>query len=813
MTSVFKKQLLASVLSALCATSSGLILAQPDRTSFVVAPFMQRAYEAEARQDWAEVRRQAEQALRRAPDHVDARLLLINAMLGMGNYEQAEAETLQLPSEQQAQRLSEARARWATEAIPPLEQMMAWRSQMAEGDWLQLMQSHLLSLAEREGSPAALRRTVDVLETTWHETLVNQMIEFIAADSAMDDVLNLMQAQSQPQRQIALAQALILRLIFLERNEEAKRLILNTWSLQTMPEEYKSYLVELAQLTDDVMLMSQPDLRDEAFCLDSVAWVAERDPEQAGQLLAQCDRSLDAERWQYLASQYNPGLLPSVSAPLAEQDPAVIDSPGVELELMLEAEARQRLAQRRQDAVDAAYRGECELAADTELDSVRDEVNAICLRQSLPGVASVYFELVLADEQHPRRSQLLREAAYNAYQAGDYQQALMYWQQVSAMSDTLTADEQRAIEATRAAQAAALAPVVNPDDIAPASSINELRALANAEPQLYGLEFGLRLSGNDDPAVRAESIGWLESARERDPYDFRIPETLAYRYHEIAAPAEAIVNAELAIDAMDTSLAVGGVSSAELDVREFSLRRTHQYLTQRNRFYFGGSWSRFGALDAIGASPRNSSFQIASFEHLLGEYPDQAGRQLGVYGRVLGSGTEHQRYFENPALGLGLRWKPWGSQNVNLFAELFEPDNGDTDLMLRASASLLDSGDLRDDWRPQENSWQWQSLYLDAAWFARADTYQLYASYSRGIDFKLESRPHLLSPYVTLWSGYTRDFSDTAAGMGIRYRHWLREDTYNAWRNRIDIRFELYRSVSGDRRNNNGWRIQTEWML
>jgi len=120
---------------------------------------------------------------------------------------------------------------------------------------------------------------------------------------------------------------------------------------------------------------------------------------------------------------------------------------------------------------------------------------------------------------------------------------------------------------------------------------------------------------------------------------------------------------------------------------------------------------------------------------------------------------------------------------------------------------------LRDDWRPQENSWQWQSLYLDAAWFTRADTYQLYASYSRGIDFKLESRPHLLSPYVTLWSGYTRDFSDTAAGMGIRYRHWLREDAYNAWRNRIDVRFELYRSVAGDRRNNNGWRIQTEWML
>lgn len=814
MTTVFKKQLLAGLLSALCATSSGLILAQPDRTSFVLAPFMQRAYEAEARQDWAEVRRQAEQALRRAPDHVDARLLLINAMLGMGNYKQAEAETLLLPSEQQAQRLSEARARWATEAIPPLEQMMAWRSQMAEGDWLQLMQSHLLSLAQREGLPAALRRTVDVLETTWHETLVNQMIEFIAADSALDDVLNLMQAQPQPERRLAVAQALILRLIFLERNEQAKQLVLDTWPLQSMPEDYKSYLVELALLTDDVALMSQPGLRDEAFCLDSVAWVGARDPVQAGQLLARCDQDLDTERWRYLASLYNPGLLSALSAPALEQDNTVIEPAATGLAETLELEAQQRLAQRRQDAVDAAYRGECELAPDTELDSVRDEVSAICLRQSMPGVASVYFERVLTDARHPRRPQLLREAAYNAYQAGDYQQALMYWQQISALSDTvLTADEQRAIEATRAAQAAAVAPVVNAGDVAPGSSLDNLRALASADPQLYGLELGLRLSGNDDATVRAESIVWLESARERDPYDFRIPETLAYRYHEIAVPGEAIINAERAIDAMDTSLAVGGVSSAELDVREFSLRRTHQYLTQRNRFYLGGSWSRFGALDAIGASPRNSSFQIASFEHLLGEYPDQAGRQLGVYGRVLGSGTEHQRYFENPALGLGLRWKPWGSQNVNLFAELFEPDNGDTDLMLRASASLLDSGDLRDDWRPQENSWQWQSLYLDAAWFARADTYQLYASYSRGIDFKLESRPHLLSPYVTLWSGYTRDFSDTAAGMGIRYRHWLREDAYNAWRNRIDIRFELYRSVAGDRRNNNGWRIQTEWML
>jgi adsorption protein A len=348
----------------------------------------------------------------------------------------------------------------------------------------------------------------------------------------------------------------------------------------------------------------------------------------------------------------------------------------------------------------------------------------------------------------------------------------------------------------------------------PQINLSQLRSLTRRQPQAYGLELGLRLSGADSREERDESIPWLEAAALRDPYDFRIPETLAYRYHEDGQPALAMTSARLAVDSMYTELDVNEAVSEDLQEREYSLRRTHQFLAQRNRLYVGTTWSRFGVPSAIGAATGDSAFQIASFEHLLGDQPTTAGRQLGIYGRALSSSASHGRYFSDPALGVGLRWKPWGTTNLNTFAEIYSPARGSTDLMLRTSASLLDAGDLRDDWRPLDNRWHWQSLYLDAAYFVRADDYQLYASYIRGYDFRLPDRvPHALAPYVTVYSGHSRSFSDTGAGLGLRYRRWFAEDRYNAWRNRVDLRLELNRSLAGDRRDTNGWRIVMEWQL
>lgn len=823
------KQFSAGIVLLTTLAAPGALLAQPTRAEFVTAPYMQRAYQAQERGDWAEVRRQTEQTLRLSASHEAARQLLIQALTELDEFSQAQSEITRLPVTLQSALLRELRLRWAAEADPGAAAIADWRVGFADPDWLALVQTHLFRLGEREGQQSAFQRALALLEMTAHAELLPLAVNLlpqafdVSPDASPDGTpglgadLNLVRASvlrlSEPTWRASLVDALVGRLVFLQRNEQAIELLLAAWPLPQMPAPQREQLYELALLTDDAALVARPGLRDEQYCLDTVAWLGERDAALAAQVLQRCDPAQDEPRWNFLASLYQPELLaaaPSVAQSEPDSGPDVEPGPAFESE---PAPGSLSAAQLHQDALDAAYRDDCDSAlyADAAYDAIRDELNAICLRQRLPGVATVFFARVLEDAAHPRREQLLREAAYTAYQAGDYTLALSYWNQVTG---SLTPDERSAVAATQAAQQATAAPVQRPEDIVPSLTLEQLAIQAQAEPALYRLELGLRLSGHEDADLRASAVPWLEAARARDPYDFRIPETLAYRYHELAEPGPAIDNARRAIHGLDSSLAVSGASASELDEREFALRRTHQYLTQRNRVYIGGAWSRFGVLDAIGASPRNSAFQIASFEHLLGEYPDRGGRQLGVYARVLGSGTDNRRAFEDPAWGAGLRWKPLGAQNLNLYAEIFEPYRGDTDLMLRVSASLLDDGELRDDWRAQQDGWHWQSLYLDAAWFSVAENYQLYASYTRGYDVKLSTqRPHTVAPYVSLWSGHSRDFSDTAAGLGARYRHWFSQDTYSAWRNRVDIRLELYRSVAGDRKHTNGWRLQTEWML
>jgi len=821
----------------------GSLVAQPDRASFVTAPYIERARQAGEEGDWPEVVRYSEQALRRAEGLVEARELLIRGLIGLREYVRAEQQSLLLPRARRDANLAALRQAWIEHGSPGADALLRWRGHMPASDWEQTVQTVAFRQQQRTGNERAAGLLTTLYEQTGDPAVARLATTYLATQSPTPeerDMLLLLQRRDeldgdQAERLshvlVALGHTeqamqllrdgvdsgaawydgfragLLGRLIFEQRLSLAKDVIQLAWDRDNMPAPVRSQLVELAMATEDTGLMAQPDLRPPEQCLDSVAWLGERDPGAAGQLLTACEENLDPRRWQYLASLYNPDLLPSLPGEPTPAEREALAAAEAEFRRRDRALAR---AQRLQDAVDDAYRGQCQVPDDAEYDPVRNEIRAICLRDEMPGAASVYFEQVLRDEAHPRRGQLLREAAYNAYQAGGYEASINYWRQVD---EPLTGREQNALDATREAlEAARRGPADG--EVSPALSLAELRVLARQQPGAHGLELGLRLAGADNGEEREAAIAWLEQAARRDPYDFRIPETLAYRYHEAGRPAEARTQARRAVDSMYTDLAVDETTSEELRGREFALRRTHEFLTQRNRLYVGTTWSRFGVPSAIGAQTGDSAFQLASFEHLLGDEPTTAGRQLGLYARALSSSASHDRIFHDPAWGVGLRWKPWGRANVNTFAEIFRPSDGDTDLMLRTSANLLDGGALRDDWRPLENGWHWQSLFLDAAYFIRANDYQLYASYIRGYDFRLsETRPHALAPYVTFFSGQSNDFSDTGAGLGLRYRHWFSGDRYNAWRNRVDLRFELSRSVAGDRRNTDGWRIIMEWQL
>ncbi|MFN2288201.1 MAG: hypothetical protein ABR578_07700 [Chromatocurvus sp.] len=795
------------------------------------APFLERAERAAAQEDWPEVVRLTEHILYRFEGNQYARALLIQARINLGEFALAESETAFLDPDRRERLMQEIRQRWVAEKTPEASLLAEWKQQTNESEWLELVRTGVFRIEAREGRSASLRflnalnalvadnglrgLTLDYLAYAEDIALERSLLRELARNNqletrnairlahlltdseATDEVERILRERSEAPWFSAFRQAHLDRLVGAKDYAAAIARILREWDWEEMPEAVRGQLVDLAFLAEDVDLVARPDLRPPEECLESVAWLGPRSPAHAESLLRTCNRSLDPDRWNFLASLYAPALAdPSILSPeeYARRQRA-----------LREAEAVMALRQREQDALDAAWEGTC---PDKQAFSgaIRDELLALCLRDTLPGAATVFFDRALADREHPRRERLLRAAAFSNYQAADFDASLAYWAQL----DDPTEEDERAIGATAAARSLL---DVKPEDT-PLLSLEALLSAAESAPDTYARELGMRLSGQADSELRQSAIPWLKRGRPHAPYDFRLPEALSYRYFEAGETELSTINAQSAIDGLDPALAVGPATPDELTQRQFSLRRSHQFMTQRNRLYVASTWARSGVPAAIGGEQTADVFQIINAEHLLGDAPTVSGRQLGIYARALSSNIRRDEFFADPAFGVGLRWKPIGERDINSYAEFFRSPDGRNDLMLRASAGLLNSGSVRDDWRAGKQHWTWQVLYLDGAYFVDSEIYQLFGSYQLGHDFKLSaSTPHTLSPYVTAFHGESNNFSDSVVGAGLRYRLWFSEDRYNAWRNRVDIRAEANYSVSGFQQGETGWRILLELML
>jgi len=139
--------------------------------------------------------------------------------------------------------------------------------------------------------------------------------------------------------------------------------------------------------------------------------------------------------------------------------------------------------------------------------------------------------------------------------------------------------------------------------------------------------------------------------------------------------------------------------------------------------------------------------------------------------------------------------------NLHASAEVFNEDfaAGDTDLLLRLSASFLDQGDYRNDWRPNQSSWPQRSLYLDAAWWVDESQRFLIARYSRGHMWKLDAPgAQALGPYAMLQASEQDRHQDLRTALGVNWQLWFAEDTYNAYRNSLSLKLEYQRSLGGN---------------
>ncbi|UTL93526.1 phage receptor [Pseudomonas fluorescens] len=455
-------------------------------------------------------------------------------------------------------------------------------------------------------------------------------------------------------------------------------------------------------------------------------------------------------------------------------------------------------------------------------------------------------------------------AARGALNAGDADAARRYWDAAahdSADDWALGAaiaqrqgDPQTALRLQRQALAhnpradhyyAAASTAQQAGDSAQSSAwLAEAVRLAPDQPR-YRADYGMRLAGAEDVAQRRQSIPYLERATHDFPEDYRLGETLALRYDEVENSAAARRELRRVID-VEQNLVDGDDEYGSLEARKYRQRRAHETLSRRDTITLASTWSPAGTStndkfldngERSGTSRRAQSqnVQLAMWDHALGEEPSRNGSTLSVYGRVLFGGQSRTDYAQSMGTGVGLRYKPLGQANLNLYAELYHQRQIDddhysglslgqllspskvggnwgdlrqhaessNDLLLRATASFLDQGDWRNDWRVDEDDWNERFLYLDAAWWTRAGDHAWLSRYQQGHAWKLPGNsPQTLMPYGFVEFS-SQDPSndwrqDARAGVGVRWQWWFDDDRYNAYRGSLKVRAEYQQSLGGN---------------
>ncbi|BCX67908.1 NfrA family protein [Pseudomonas izuensis] len=562
-----------------------------------------------------------------------------------------------------------------------------------------------------------------------------------------------------------------------------------------------------------------------------VALLSHVDPVTRGQLLAQL-----AENGQCAAVQQAIGTqLQAAGDYRALGRCAMPDRPGEAVVYYQQAEK----AGDRSSRVPLAY----------ALEAAGDSVGALAIWRSLP-------DAELSDNA-------CLTASRSALNAGDLSAAERYWQQSrsrganewalgAAIADAqgdhgLALQRQRsALQQSPDAGHFYAASVTAQKAGEPAQSTAWLTEAVRREPDnpRYRADYGMRLAGAKTKEERAKAIPYLQSATRDFPEDYRLGETLALRYDEVADSAAARKELRRVIDLEQHPVAADD-EDGSMEARRYRQRRAHETLSRRDTRTVASTWSPAGVStndflrsdDTTGSRRRSTSqnVQLAMWDHALGEEPSRAGSTLSVYGRVLLGGQGRSSYAESLGTGVGLRYKPWGTANINFYGEIYKQSQFDdqdnhglslgqmlvpeklsdqvddhrqdghttTDFLLRSTASFLDQGRFRNDWRVDESDWEERFLYLDAAWWTKAGDHQWLSRFQQGHAWKLPfNGAQTLMPYGFVEFS-SQDPSndwrqDLRTGIGLRWQWWFDDDLYNAYRAHLTVRTEYQQWLGGN---------------
>jgi adsorption protein A len=188
-------------------------------------------------------------------------------------------------------------------------------------------------------------------------------------------------------------------------------------------------------------------------------------------------------------------------------------------------------------------------------------------------------------------------------------------------------------------------------------------------------------------------------------------------------------------------------------------------------------------------------------DYRLGRTSIRNGRTVSAYARLLADGGDARSAAptENPRLGVGLRWKPFGSQVLYIAAEHQRSLDGAPrqEMLLRTSASFLNGQRHGDDWHPSGSGWVAYNLYLDAAHYVKNVQTAATADFRTSVHVKLASR-QTLEPYGHLQVSGTRVEHvdrDVRVGVGSRWNVWHGRSTYDADPGKFSLGIEFQRTL------------------
>jgi len=328
----------------------------------------------------------------------------------------------------------------------------------------------------------------------------------------------------------------------------------------------------------------------------------------------------------------------------------------------------------------------------------------------------------------------------------------------------------------------------------------------------------------------AASRNALENARDTSPDDPQLIRQLMYVNERLGDIPQTQLYARKVVDELDAASEVTPLTTAQNQER-YDVRRLHEDIGRRWTINFDTSIG----LNSAAASPFSNplsgpssaqsyrSFGQLEAEYRLGRNMLVDGDMLSVYTRLF-AGTDDSGVVlpvKNPMLGTGLRWKPLHDQTLFLAVEeqfALDHHHGETDTMLRASASFFNNGKYSDEWHPNGSGWFAQNLYLDAAEYIRQDIQAWTADYRTSWHQKV-GQHQTIEPYAHIQiNGYRDGHTEGTqlGGLGVRWNIWTGQTQYDAWPHKVSLGLEYqhtFKAINQDvgERNNAFFTVGVHW--